>query len=259
MITLSERARSKLVSPHFYTEAREFEEFKLSSRPGQFIFVFEHKKISSPVTFFGLVDLSHVDRKILGLKFTTDLQGGTRAFLEGAVELLQGKKLQDLTALKVREVDYFLRDSNDKSAFPEGTLVFYPLLEFLPLLQKEIQKICGQKRGAGEKISPVIGEDYVFRKETTFVPTYGQQTFIDLDRDTQFDLAQQVMDKFINPALRLDQGAAQVVYVDGNMIVLIYQGACSSCGLSLTSTLDFVQKVFQLELSWPKIRVMTDN
>lgn len=258
MITLSERAQSKLTSPHFYTEAHEFEEFKLSSRPGQFIFTFEHKKIAAPITFFGLVDLSHIDRKIVGLKYSTELQGGIRAFLEGAVELLQGKKLQNITSLTVREVDYFLRDSNDKSAFPEGTLLFYPLLEFLPLLQKEIQKSCGQKRGGGEKISPVVGEDYILRDDATFVSS-AEKNYLDLDRNTQFDLAQKVMDKFINPALQLDQGAAQVVYADGSMIVLIYQGACSSCGLSLTSTLDFVQKVFQLELSCPKIRVMTDN
>lgn len=258
MIILSERAQNKLDKPQFYTEMREFEEFKSFPRPGQFTYTFQHKKIGHDVVFFGLVDLTTIEHKIIGLKYTTDLTGAKRVFLEGAVELLQGKKLLDITALSVREVEYYLRDRNDQSAFSEAPSIFYPLLEFLPLLQNEIQKSTGQKRNGEKKVSPVIGEDYIPGEKTVFVKS-DEKNFLDLDRSTQFSLAQEVMTKYINPALRIDHGSAELVYVDYNMMVIVYYGACISCGYSLTNTLDYIQKVFQMELCEPKIRVMTDN
>ncbi|MBI2518894.1 MAG: NifU family protein [Bdellovibrio sp.] len=249
---LSERATQKLTETHFLIPEDEGMSFKDEQRPGSFDFVFEHSKVPGGIHFFGLVDQNHEARPLLGLQYATNLKGPHLAFLEAAVELLQGRNTTTVSGLSVREVESFLRDQNDQPAFQGGLATFFPMLEFLGPLQKKMQENAGA-RGGGKRQSPVIGQDY-----QPGHPLIADGHFSDLNCDEQEALVHEVFDRYIRPALRVDQGEAEVVYIDGPMIVMIYKGACTHCHYALTSTLDFIQRVLQIELNDDKIRVMTD-
>ncbi len=249
---LSERAVKRLTEAHFLIPRDDGMIFLEEKRPGAFDFVFEHSKVPESIHFFGLVDQGHIERPLLGLQYATNLKGPSLAFLEAAVELLQGRKITTILQLTVREVESFLRDQNDLPAFQSGHAAFFPLLEFLGPLHEKMQENAGP-RGGGKRQSPVVGQDYL-----PGTPIINRGAFSVLNRDEQETLVHEVFDRYIRPALRVDQGEAEVVYVDAPMVVMIYKGACTHCNYALTSTLDFIQRVLQSELGDEKLRVMTD-
>ena len=58
-----------------------------------------------------------------------------------------------------------------------------------------------------------------------------------------------VLDEKIRPALMSDGGNVEVLdVVDGEKIIVQYQGACGSCGSSLGATLSFMEQALRSEI-----------
>jgi len=66
------------------------------------------------------------------------------------------------------------------------------------------------------------------------------------DKKAQVNL---VLDEKSRPALMADGGNVEVLYVvDGEKIIIQYQGACGSCGSSLGATLSFMEQALRKEI-----------
>jgi len=66
------------------------------------------------------------------------------------------------------------------------------------------------------------------------------------DQKAQVNL---VLDDKIRPALMADGGNVEVLdVVDGEKIMIQYQGACGSCGSSLGATLSFMEQALRSEI-----------
>ena len=58
---------------------------------------------------------------------------------------------------------------------------------------------------------------------------------------------EEILDRTIRPALQMDGGDLQVVGLDGNILSVVYQGACGSCPSSAMGTLKAIENILRDE------------
>jgi NifU-like protein len=77
----------------------------------------------------------------------------------------------------------------------------------------------------------------------------AEQAWLGLSLDDQKAQINLVLDDKIRPALMADGGNVEVLdVVDGEKIMIQYQGACGSCGSSLGATLSFMEQALRSEI-----------
>ncbi len=60
---------------------------------------------------------------------------------------------------------------------------------------------------------------------------------------------EEILDRTIRPALQGDGGDLQVIGLDGNVLLVNYQGACGSCPSSTSGTLKAIEGILRDELN----------
>ena len=67
---------------------------------------------------------------------------------------------------------------------------------------------------------------------------------------------EEILDRTIRPALQMDGGDIQVLGLEGNVLTVLYQGACGSCPSSSAGTLKAVEGILRDEYN-PELIVET--
>lgn len=81
-----------------------------------------------------------------------------------------------------------------------------------------------------------------------------REAFPKLSNTEKRDIIESLMDEIIRPALASDGGGLEVVQVEGNKVLIKYQGACGSCPSSTGATLASITRALQGYLD-PNIEV----
>ena len=63
--------------------------------------------------------------------------------------------------------------------------------------------------------------------------------------DDVFAKIEEILDKYVRPALAGDGGGVELVDVEGNIVTIRYQGACGSCPTSTANTLMAIENLLQ--------------
>ena len=82
-------------------------------------------------------------------------------------------------------------------------------------------------------------------KKDSFVNTIDRKTFPQLPNNEKESIIESLMDEIIRPALANDGGGLEVLKVDGNDVLIKYQGACGSCPSSTGGTLAAIERALK--------------
>lgn len=248
------RVQELAMSPkHLVTDAikREIEGTKNS-----FYCEYEFANSNGKIEIFGLLgdDLSH--HPIQNIKYITNIKGPALGVIDAIIELCHKRNAQALSAFSMREVESFLRDRNDTESLPNAGANFYRYFQMVQFLQSKIYKaptIVTNK----EKKSPVLTD---YNSKSVF--------FFDLDKvgpyktwskDFQEQVVANILEIHVSPQLQKDGGDVECVHLMDNIVVVNFLGNCGTCGMSLTSTLDFIKKVLRTELDDQTIDILSDS
>ena len=119
--------------------------------------------------------------------------------------------------------------------------------------------------GAVEELLKIIRDDYSGAKALALANaeakkqdkpkkslaelSMAEQAWMGLSVEDQKAQVNLVLDDKIRPALMADGGNVEVLdVVDGEKIMIQYQGACGSCGSSLGATLSFMEQALRSEI-----------
>ncbi len=74
------------------------------------------------------------------------------------------------------------------------------------------------------------------------------ERFLTLPDSEKLDAVEMVLNRSIRSNLAKDGGGVEVKGIDGNVIKILYQGACGSCPTSSTGTLQYIQTQLRQQL-----------
>ena len=74
------------------------------------------------------------------------------------------------------------------------------------------------------------------------------ENFLSLSNGEKLDAVEMVLDRSIRKNLAQDGGGVEVKGIEGNVVKILYQGACGSCPTSSTGTLQYIQTQIRQQL-----------
>lgn len=173
----------------------------------------------------------HIER----LYHKTTLKGLPLAFLDVLCELSWGKTRPKLLELTEREIENYLRDQNDKEAYPPLEFDGKPLMGLLDRVIYEVEhKLAQSLQKGGER-----------RRES-----YESSSLVEKITETE-----RMLDHYIRPLLRQDSGDVELVYIEGKTIFISYMGVCGHCPASQRGTLRFINETLVQTWNYPSLQV----
>ncbi len=163
------------------------------------------------------------------------------AICETLCSMVKGLTIEEACSLLGADVENALRDSPEEPAVPESKkLAFGNIPELLKLIKEKYPEAKAIAL-ASQSIKDT-GVKPASAKELTL----QEQAWLGLSEEEQIQQINIVLDEKIRPALMNDGGNVQVMeVVDGEKIIIQYQGACGSCGSSLGATLSFIEQTLR--------------
>lgn len=255
----SERIKERFNLPKYLGSESEF--VKLQKDEDIVSVHFHFPNSNGEITVYGKLDKSKTNNPILELKYFTNLTGVPLAFIDVIIELAHKRDFHSLPLLSFREVESFLRDYNHVPAFDGNEISLYRYFDLLPAM---VQMIA-PKRGivsqadatTAEKKSPVM-EEYA-PHSIMFFDQAKFGSFKELERDLKVKIVNEILDHHVNPLLQRDGGEVDCGHVMDNLVVVNFYGNCGTCGMSLTTTMDFIKKVLRTELYDLTLDVISDS
>ena len=158
--------------------------------------------------------------------------------------MVQNLTLDEACSLLGADIERSLRDDPDEPAVPESKkLAFGNVPELLKLVKENYpsaKAVALAAAGINKQEGKPVGI-----KELTL----QEQAWMGLSEEEQIQQINIVLDEKIRPALMNDGGNVQVQeVVDGEKIIIQYQGACGSCGSSVGGTLSFIEQTLRREI-----------
>ena len=137
-------------------------------------------------------------------------------------------------------VDSHVRDKSSVSGFPKEA---YP---YIGVALAAVQKACKECLDLPLSLNYVappapldIGE----------VREGGYPGFKELTLDQQMTLIEEVLNQDVRPYIALDGGGITLLnLVNGQEVVISYQGSCTSCYSSVGTTLSFIQQILKAKV-----------
>jgi Fe-S cluster biogenesis protein NfuA len=240
----------------FFSIPEEKEQFLAQERPGSFHSSLKLKE--TEIELYGLIDHNQVPAQFQAIKYHANLSELPLVLLDVLVEFATGKDIRGIETLSLREIESFLRDDNITPAFKEEVTSLYPLFESIKKqLKSHLEKDEDSIPSHDQLKSPTLNKDYQHKSD--YFPFKGKEDYVSLDTNEKMRLIAQIIEDHIAGPLRRDNGGIYCVFADDGLVVIEYTGSCQSCQYSLSSTLNFIQKVFQLEINEPSLMLMTDS
>lgn len=222
-------------------------------------FHFPHS--NGEITIYGKLANEGNNQVIKEARYITNVKGAPLAFLDALVELSHKRDFHSLPLLNLKEIDSFLRDRNSQSSFEDDGVQLYRYYEVIHALTDAISKNKSSVKLASpqdsQKNSPTMLE---YKPHSMLI--FDQEkmgAFKDLNLDLKVKIVNDVLVFHVSPLLQRDGGDVECVHVMENLIVVLFHGNCGSCGMSLTTTMDFIKKVLRTELLDSEIDIITDS
>lgn len=255
----SERVKKRADTPRYFGNDLEIESY--ASKKNHFMCHYHFPNSNGEITVYGLLAPNSPNKEIIEAKYVTNIKGAPLAFVDALIELSHKRNYHSLPLLSLREIESFLRDSNTEPSFPEGESQLYRYYDLIHSLAhsvtpKEVQYVTTAE--GKKEIQPPQIEDYSPYSVLIF-DHEKYRSFKELDLDLKIKLVNDIFDVHVRPLLQRDGGDVECIHVMDNLIVVNFLGSCGSCGLSLTSTMDFIKKVLRTELRDNELNIITDS
>jgi NifU-like protein len=200
------------------------------------------------LTFFWLVDPD--DGIIIDAKFQLFGQTALIGAAEAACELVIGKNYDQAARISADLIDKELRDKSDLPAFPKETT---PHLNLVLEALEDASRQCTDIPLATNYIAPpvptALGE----------VVEGGYPGWDTLNVEKRIAVIEAVLESDVRPYIALDAGGVKVLnLVEGNKVIIAYQGSCTSCYSSIGSTLSYIQQILRNKVH-PTLSVEPDS
>jgi len=163
---------------------------------------------------------------------------------ETLCSMIKGLTLNEACSLEGENVEALLRDEPDTPAVPESKQKSFDNIgELLRVVQQEYPAA----KAVAEASASIDKNDI---KTTSFTElSMAEQAWMGLSKEDQITQINMVLDEKVRPALMSDGGNVQVLdVVDGEKVMIQYQGACGSCGSSLGATLSFMEQALRKDI-----------
>ena len=158
--------------------------------------------------------------------------------------LVKGLTIEEACSLKGSDVENHLRDEPDVPSVPEAKMFAFGAVE-------ELLKIIRDDYSGAKALALANAEAKKQDKPKKSLAelSMAEQAWMGLSIEDQKAQVNLVLDDKIRPALMADGGNVEVLdVVDGEKIMIQYQGACGSCGSSLGATLSFMEQALRSEI-----------
>ena len=100
-----------------------------------------------------------------------------------------------------------------------------------------------------ERVWKAIDENVTLYKSNAVTKlNIDVENFLSLSNDEKVDAVEMVLNRSIRKNLAQDGGGVEVKGIEGNVVKILYQGACGSCPTSSTGTLQYIQTQIRQQL-----------
>jgi NifU-like protein len=199
------------------------------------------------VHFYWLVDPD--DGIIVDARFQVYGQSALIGAAEVACELVIGKNYDQARRIGTELMDKQVRDRSDVPAFPRETS---PHLNLVLEAMDEAAEQCMDIPLAANYVAPPAPRDIGEILEG------GYPGWENLTQGQKIALIEEVIARDIRPYIELDAGGIQVIdLVNGNEVLIAYQGSCTSCFSATGTTLSYIQQVLRGKVH-PSLVVIPD-
>ncbi|MFQ5481596.1 MAG: NifU family protein [Nitrospinaceae bacterium] len=166
-------------------------------------------------------------------------------------QMVKGLTLEEACSLTGEDVERALRDEPDVPAVPESKRALFDNVEVL--LKTILENYPSAKGLAAASASVKENGD---GRSTFKELSLAEKAWLSLSEAEQIQQLDLVLDEKVRPALMNDGGNIQVLeVVDGEKVIVQYQGACGSCGSSLGATLSFIEQALRQDV-YPELQVV---
>lgn len=250
----SSRVRERILSPLFKKTESDKGDFLATFGENDFAYVYQIANSNGEINFFGKVE-DEYPRKLKSCYYETNIHGPALAYLDALVELLTKREWPGIhQTLRLKEVESFLRDTNEVNSFGEDEHSHFRIHECLTGLESYLQDrfLLSTRVRSPE-----------FKESENLLPFYDKTLrgsfFSVLTNSEQFHLANEIFDNFIREFLQRDGGGVDLCHISDGLVSIAYSGNCSECSSSLASTLEYIQKTLRFHLQEPNLLVVTDS
>lgn len=199
------------------------------------------------VRLYWLVDPD--DGIIVDARFQVYGQSALIGAAEIACELAVGKNYDQARRISAELIDKQARDKPDISAFPKETS---PHLNLILGAMDNAADQCMDIPLAANYVAPPapmdIGE----------VLEGGYPGWENLSQEQKIALIEEIIARDIRPYIELDAGGIKILdLINGNEVIIAYQGSCTSCFSATGTTLSYIQQVLRGKVH-PSLVVIPD-
>ncbi len=199
------------------------------------------------IRFYWLVDPD--DGLIVDARFQAYGQSALMGAAEIACELLIGKNYDQARRISADLIDKQVRDKADIPAFPKETS---PHLNVVLGAIDHAAEMCLQIPLAPSYVAPPAPIDFGDVIEGG-IPGWDQLT-----KEQRIALIEEIIARDVRPYIELDAGGVQVLdLINGNEVIIAYQGSCTTCFSATGTTLSYIQQVLRGKVH-PSLMVTPD-
>lgn len=167
------------------------------------------------------------------------------AISETLCHMVKGLTIPEAVSILGMDIERELRDDEDAPAVPDSKKAAFASVD-------EILKIIDKEYPAAKAVaeaSSSIKESGKDAPKTSKELTLAEAAWMGLSEQDQIAQINLVLDEKIRPALLADGGNVAVMeVVDGEKVIIQYQGACGSCGSSMGATLSFMENALRQDI-----------
>jgi NifU-like protein len=189
------------------------------------------------------------DGIIVDARFQVYGQSALIGAAEIACELIIGKNYDQARRISTELIDKQVRNRPDTPAFPKET---FPHLNLVLGAMDNAADQCMDIPLAANYVAPPapmdIGE----------ILAGGYPGWEKLSQEQKIALIEEIIARDIRPYIELDAGGIQVLdLINGNEVLIAYQGSCTSCFSATGTTLSYIQQVLRGKVH-PSLVVVPD-
>ena len=158
--------------------------------------------------------------------------------------MIKGLTIDEACSLRGEDIEVCLRDEPEVPAVPESKNKAFANVE-------ELLKVVQQGYPTAKAVAEVSSsiDKKAVKAVSSAELSMAEQAWMGLSKEDQIIQINIVLDDKVRPALMSDGGNVQVLdVVDGEKVMIQYQGACGSCGSSLGATLSFMEQALRKEI-----------
>lgn len=167
------------------------------------------------------------------------------AICETLCAMVKGLTIPEAVSLLGTDIERELRDDPDIPSVPESKMASFSNVDnILKIIEKDYPAAKAVAQ-ASTAIKESGAQPTKSAKELTMV----DQAWLGLSEADQIAQIEIALDAKIRPALLADGGNVKVMeVVEGEKVIVQYQGACGSCGSSTGATLSFMENALRQDV-----------